>query len=161
MAYPRFQRARQFKKVVYTGGNITLNATALTELAALDMVLTAQVGDQIKYGISGRLDSAAVATGFDVYTIVSSARVNPFGPGLSASLGSTQGVPGWYGPTGVPSLLTGEILGPPLAVGDLASGEVRMRLVVAQTAATARNLHATANVPLIVWAQNLGPADPN
>lgn len=163
MSYPRHQLARAHKRIVYSGGTITLNQTAITDLhaSALDITLLAQAGDQIEYGFSARVTNAAVVTGFDVYTIVSSARVNPLGPGLSASLATLQGIPGWKAQTGFEVFLMGTFLSAPLQAGDLANGSATLRPAYAQSATTARSVNADGNTPLIVWAKNIGPADPN
>ncbi len=163
MSHPRFQRARAFRRVPLTSGDITLNATALTAVSgSLDMSLEAQVGDQIEYGISGLLENIGQSVGLDVYTFVSSAKVTPFGAGLSASLASTQGVPGWFGTTDATlQTLTGSVIGPALVAGDItAAGQVVLTLWYAKATATARKVYANANVPLTVWAKNLGPPDP-
>lgn len=162
MSYGRHRASRAHKKVIYTGGNITLNVTAITALhaSALDIVLQAQVGDDIEYGFSGILDgSSAADAAFDVYSIVSAARVNPWGAGLSASLASTKGVPHWYAQT-TNAVIGGSII-KTLVSGDLSSGQLTVRPYFAKTSATTRTLSAGANQPLTVWAKNLGPAEPN
>lgn len=162
MSYPRFQLARSFKRAQRTSGNITLNQTAATDVdAGLDLILAAQVGDLIEYGISGRTDATASDVGFDVYTWVAGAPVSSFGPGLTTGLAAAAGVPHWYAPASAFRSIEGPMLGPPLIAGDLSGGLVTLRLRYAKSAATAKTLNADAATPLTVWAKNLGPADPN
>lgn len=164
MAQPRFRLARAFKKVRYTGGDITLNVASVTDLhaSAFDLTLDARVGDVIEYAISARISAVAQAVAFDVYTIVAAARVNPFGAGLSASLAAGLGVPGWY-VTNTSLILP--ITGPvtyTIQSGDLdADGRVTMRPAYSKTSVTARTLFANANSPADVVAKNLGPVEPN
>lgn len=161
MAYPRHQLSRQFKKKTLTSGDITLNQTAVTNVStALDITLDAQVGDEIEYNISGLLSNINQTVCFDVYSVVSSATVNPFGAGLSASLASTQGVQGWFqGNDGLYARLNGGAIHTVIA-GDLdTNGRITLRLQYAKVSATARTLYANTNNPLTVWAKNLGPSD--
>lgn len=147
------------KFVNRTAGSLTLDQTAITDVGVSDIVLNAVAGDTIEYGIMGVVGAAATAkVGFDVYTIVSATPVNPFGSGLSASLASTQGVMGWF----VTDTLNAEItingsFMYTVVSGDISNGTVTLRLRYAKANATARTLFATANVPLQVWARNLGP----
>lgn len=173
MSYPRFQLARAHKKIVRaTGSNLSLNATAVTELAAatngpgtggFDIVLgNAQVGDEIVFGINGCYNNdSAQSIGLDVYTMVSGAQVNPFGAGLSASLGSTLGVIGWYAEAATRMIpIVGEYKRT-LVSGDISGSTVTLRLYYAKATSTARTIFSTANAPLQMWAQNIGPVDPN
>lgn len=163
MGHPRHALSRNFKKVRYTGGDITLNVASVTDVhaSALDMTLNARVGDVIEYGLSARLSAVAQFVGFDVYSIVSAARVNPFGPGISAALATTGGVAGWFAVNdALARAVSGSVL---YAVqsGDLSSGAITMRLAYGKVNTTARTLFANASVPLDIWAKNLGPVDPN
>lgn len=143
-----------YDEVILTSGSLTLNQTAVTTVSAsLDMTLTAITGDIVEYGISGLLSNAAQFVGFDVYTMVAGSPVNPFGPGLSASLGSTQGVSGWFAGNNADYH---DVTGPVtriLVSGDISGGTVTLRLRYAKTTATARTLEASANSPLKVWAK--------
>lgn len=158
-------RVDQLGKVAHkfatrTAGSLTLDQTAITDVGVSDIALNAVAGDTIEYGIMGVVGSAATAkVGFDVYTIVAATPVNPFGAGLSASLASTQGVPGWF----VTDTLNAEINVRGSAMytvvsGDISGGTVTLRLRYAKANATARTFFATANVPLQVWAKNLSAA---
>lgn len=156
----RYVMARNFKKKKLSSGNITLNQTAVTNVSIdLDIKLRANVGDVIEYGLSGSVTSANTTVGFDVYTVVSSTTVNPFGAGLSAALASTAGVPGWIVGSSTISPISGSILRE-LLIDDIeSSGIVTLRLRYAQGSTDSRILRATADAPLTVWARNLGPAD--
>lgn len=164
MATPRTTPSRAYKRVAYTGGNFSLTATAITAVhaTALDIVLAAQVGDQIEYGISALYGNEAQFAGFDVYTVIAGAPVNSLGPGLSASLAAATGVSGWY-MTAPASFdrLSGSVVGPALVAGDIdAKGEVTLRLYYAKSNATPQTLRANTLQPLHVFAKNIGPADP-
>jgi hypothetical protein len=166
MAYPRFRKARAHKFIKRaTGSDLSLATTAITDLGAatngpgaagFDIALPAQVGDILEWGFNGLLESAAVVTSFDIYTIVSSSRVNPFGAGLSASLGSTVGVLGWYAVSGRANNLVGSAMYT-VQAGDISAGIVTLRPHYAATSSTARTLYCNASDPLMMWAKNLGP----
>lgn len=147
---------KDYDEVTVSGGDITMNQTAITGLTGFDMTLTAATGDRVLYGISARLESVAVIEGFDVYTMLAGSRVNPFGSGLSASLGSTAGVGGWLTPGTAQLLLTGEVPRT-LVSGDISSGTVILRLHYAGSAVTARKIFASSNQPAKVWATVLTP----
>lgn len=160
MTYPRFQLARQFKKVRYTGGNITLNSTAVSTVStALDMTLDAQIGDMLEYGIDSLVGNAAVTTGFDVYTLVSSSPVNPFGAGLDASFATLSGTIKWTSPASQYTYIGGSMLYTVVA-GDLdTNNRVTARLRYVQTSSTSKTMYAISSTPLTVWVKNLGPSD--
>lgn len=166
MAYPRFRRSRAHKLVSRaTGTSIVLNSTAIAEVAAatngpgtggFDITLEAQVNDVLEVGINALFGNEAVQVCFDIYTIVSSARTNPFGAGLSASNGTTQGLQSWIGFSGS---FTG--IGTPalyvVQAGDIASGAVTIRPYYVTTTATNKTLFSTANNPFKMYCKNLGP----
>lgn len=170
MAYPRFRRARTHKIIRRaTGSDISLNSTAIAELAAatngpgtggFDIALPAQVGDTLEWGFNGLVGVAGVVTAFEIYTIVATARTNSFGLGLSASLASTFGPLGWYqdaqGETNSYGRLTGSALYV-VQAGDIASGVVTCRPYYAQASASARLLYSSSNLPFQMWLKNLGP----
>lgn len=149
-----------------TGSNLSLNATAITELAAatngpgtggFDIVLDAATGDVVEFAICAMANNdSAQAIGLDVYTMVGGSRVNPFGVGLSASLASTFGVMGWY-TEGATRLIpiTGSVMRT-LVSGDISSGTVTLRLHYAKANTTARTIFSTANFPFHIWAKNHG-----
>lgn len=149
---------KDYAEVTRVAGDITLNSTSITAVqTSLDLTLTAATGDLIEYGISGISGSEAQVVNFDVYTMVSGSSVNPFGAGLSASGGSTQGVTGWLWDNVSQNIqLTGSITRT-LVSGDIDSGTVIMRLFYVKSSVTARTLFAQTNLPLKVWAKNLGP----
>lgn len=166
MSYPRFQRARDFKRTVRTAGNVTFGTTIFNVDTAMDITLTAQVGDAIECSVSGSWNT--LATGSDanlsVATVVSGSVVN-YITGLTLVVGS--GVPGWYAPNrnttaGVSSIpLTGSA--PPYVVvaGDLSGGAVTLRLRGIGGGTGSHVLNAVTATPFWFWAKNLGPMDPN
>ncbi len=163
MAYPRFQRSRDFKQFTRTGGDLTLNSTSWADLPTIgttwDATLPAEAGDILEAGLSGVIDSAAVIVYFDVQTIVSGSALNSFGSRAAVAT-ANKGVAAWYCAVSVLSNLAGGVMYPVVA-GDLTSGSVTVRLRYLSSAATARNLHATVDYPLHWYVKNLGPGDPN
>lgn len=158
MAYPRFQRSRDFKRRQRTAGNVTVTAGAADFDTSLDIVLVAQVGDVIEYGVNGRGTMVSGSDGtFDVATIVSSAPVNYFGTGMVAG----QGVQSWYIPNSAGNFpLSGSMLYT-IVSGDLSAGTVTLRFRRFGGGAGASVVLANATTPFTVWAKNLGPQDPN
>lgn len=168
MSYPRFRRSRAHKMASRaTGTAISLNSNAIAELAAatngpgtgaFDLTLEAQVGDTLEWAFNGiAVGVAGTPTAFDVYTMVSGSRVNPFGAGLSAANASTLGVAGWFVENVARNYpIAGSVLYV-VQAGDIASGQVTCRPHYVQTTATAQTLHSEANVPLRMWLKNLGP----
>jgi hypothetical protein len=166
MAYPRFRKARAHKMLRRsTGTNITLNSTSIAEVAAatngpgaggFDLALPAAVGDVLAWGFNGLIGLESVTASIDIYTIVSAARVNPFGSGLSASSASTAGPSAWYCEAGRYAQLAGEALYA-VQAGDIVSGVVTCRPYYVQTTASNRTLFTNANNGLQMWLKNLGP----
>lgn len=166
MSYPRFQRSRSLKLIKRaTGTDLSLNATAITELAAatngpgtggFDLALEAQTGDVLEWGFNAQWGNQNVVTALDVYTMVSGTRTNPFGAGLSASVASTAGVMGWQAAQAAFAPLVGSALYV-VQAGDVSSGVVTCRPYFAQASATAKTLFSSANFPLQMWFRNLGP----
>lgn len=160
MAYPRFQRARSFKRTTRTAGDIILNSTTWADVdTGLDLVLTAQIGDVIEYGIHGRMSDATPEVYMDVATVVSAAVASYFSSGTITP--ATLGTPGWLCSASTTVLLTGSVLSFPLAAGDISGGLVTLRLRYYESSAVARAIFASAAQPLHIFAKNLGPVDPN
>lgn len=150
-----------------TGSAMALASTAIAELAAatngpgtggFDITLQAYVGDILEWSFSGvsQVPGAAVQTDYDIYTMVSGSRTNPFGAGLSASCASTRGVSAWENASSNYVPLVGSVLYV-VQAGDIVSGAVTMRPYYAQASATTMNIFSTANLPFRMWARNLGP----
>lgn len=164
MAYPRHQRARDFKVFTRTAGDITLSANLVwTDLPTIgttwDITLQANTGDVLLAGISGVVDTASVVTFFDVQTIVSGTATNSFGSQTTV-INANRGVMAWYCAINVLNNLGGSAMYTVVA-GDIVSGGVTCRLRNENASATTRNLHATVDYPLQFWIRNLGPVDPN
>lgn len=161
MDYPRFIRSGQLVKARRTSGDVTLNSTAWANVdTSLDLTLNeCQVGDEIIFGVSGLSANEATGVNMDVVTVVSAAAVSSFGARGAATAAISSGtIPALYAPTGVYAALSG--VTPPYTVvaGDLVDGSVTLRLRYATDAATNKVLFGSVQVPLDVWAMNLGPA---
>lgn len=149
---------------------MSLNATAITELAAatngpgaggFNMLIEAQVGDVLGYTMTTVAGATGEYIGFDVYTMISAARVNPLGAGLSASLASVQGFSAWYA-TNVASEVT--IAGTAyytVQAGDIdANGRVLLTPFYAKTNTTPRVIFTASSLGLTLDVFNFGPVDP-
>ena len=148
---------KDYVEVTRTAGDLTLNQTAITPVStSLDLTIAAAAGDLIEFGISGIMAAGALPVCFDVYTMPSGSTVNPFGAGLSASIATLQGVPGWeFSSENIVGRLTGGVCRT-LVSGDVSGGSTVLRLLYAKSNATARTLFAQTNIPLKVWAKNYG-----
>ena len=156
MAYPRFQRSRDFKyKNVNT--QLTVNSTNWTNVGtSIDITLSAQTGDVIEVNMDGLYASVAEYVFFDVCTVVSGSPVNYFGWG-SSDPGSGEGIRAWYGSglaADFQSVGGGSVY--ELAGGDISNGTVTLRLRVRCKTGAARDVTVYH-----WWAKNLGPQDPN
>jgi len=159
MAYPRFQRARAFKYVTRTAGNLTISsAAAWADLTtAMDIALNCQVGDVIEYGLNGFWSNEASPAYLDVATIVGGSAVNHF---LSGGNTANSGVSAWVAqPVSAYKPFSGSVLYTVVA-GDISSGQVTFRLRCLGSGST-RTLRATTDMPLQAFAKNIGPVDPN
>ncbi len=162
MAYPRYQRARDFKRARRTAGNVTISTSLANVDTALDISLAAQVGDYIEYGVLAHITLINGSdAAFDVATIVSGSVVNYFG-GSTLAVGNG---PWYFGPpsgagTSIPLMMSGSMLYP-LVAADISAGTVTLRLRCIGGGSGAVSLKASSTEPLTVWAKNLGPADPN
>lgn len=142
-----------------TSGDITtLNSTNWANVdTGLDLVLAAQAGDVIEYGMSANSGSQAVTLYLDVATIVGGSPVSSF-----AERGAVQTAPGakvtaWIGNASAGTPIGGCAPLYTLVSGDISSGTVTLRLRYATSAATNKTVSATTATPLDVWARNLGP----
>lgn len=164
-SYPRFQRARDFKRTQRTAGSVVIGTTILNVDTATDITLTAQVGDYIECSLGGLV---SLVTGsdasFSVATIVGGSVVN-YISGQVLAVGA--GVPNWYCPNrdtaqGVAGWnLSGAASPYAIVAGDLSGGTVTLRVRAIGGGGGAISLWATTGVPFNFWAKNLGPMDPN
>lgn len=161
MAYPRFQRARDFKFFNRTAGDLTLNSTVWADLPTIgttwDATLAAQVGDVIEAGMTGVWNTDVVFSYLDAVTVVGGAVVNHFG--TSAASGS--GVESWRGNTSSQFDPIGGSIYYALVAGDISAGTVTVRPRFRTSAAINKVLYASSLNPLQWRVRNLGPADPN
>lgn len=154
---------KDYAEVSLTSGSISLNSTSVTLVSSsLNMSLVADVGDVIGYGLSGLYGNENLSVAMDAYTVVSSSPVNPFGAGLSASLGSTLGNVSWFvaqaGTNPGWTFHVGGEITRVLTSGDISSGTVTLGLYYAKSNTSVRTLNATSSIPLKVWAKNYGPS---
>ncbi len=161
MAYPRFQRARAHRFIRRTSGDFTVNGTNWANLdTGLDQTLEAQVGDVLEAEVVGLWGTEAVNGLLDVVTVVAGSPVNGFAnAGAVTAAPPKYGIPGWRGTSGVETVASGAAHYTVVS-GDLASGQVLLRLRVATQTATNKTLYAGTNhfFEFAVW--NLGPQDP-
>lgn len=160
MAYPRFQRSRDFKlNVVNTQFTIT-STSWVNATGASDIVLSAQAGDVVEVQMEARYDGQTNGGEYkfiDVATVVGGSPTNYFGFN-SSEPATGEGIHAWYG--------SGQNLGDfqsigggsarVLLAGDIESGKVTLRLRVRGNTVNGRDI-----VIYKWWAKNLGPEDPN
>lgn len=151
--------SRDFKFARRTTGNVNIASTTTFSNVdiGLDLVLAAQIGDVIEYGISARWSNQAQEGYLDVVTIVSSSRVN-YLSGITVGEATSLGAQGWMGDVSHRANVGGSILYT-LVAGDLSEGTVRLRLV--SKTSGSKDLIAITTAPLHVWAKNLGPQEAN
>lgn len=160
MAQPRFQRARAFKFLRYTTGDITLstNTNWTNVQTGLDMTIEAQVGDVLEYHIGALYDAGAGSAGLDVATVVSGSPVNSFANGGAVTTAPPPyGIQGWNVVASAGGHITGSAFYT-VVNGDLSSGLVTVRL--RYQASGTKLIYASTNNPLQVAIKNLGPVDP-
>lgn len=160
MAYPRFQRSRDFK-IDIVNSQFTISSTSwVNATGTSDIVLPAQSGDIIEVQMEARYDGQTAGDEYkfvDVATIVGGSPVNYFGNG-SADPAAGEGIHSWYGSgQGIgdyQSVGGGSVR--ELVVGDISNGAVTLRVRVRGDTVTGRDI-----VIYKWWAKNLGPQDPN
>lgn len=163
MAYPRFRLARAHRSTRRTSGILTLNSTAWANVdTGLDIILEAQVGDELRATLGTMWESATPIGYLDVVTLVSAAPLNSFAKrgAVEASPTTVTGVPAWIGPASTQTPVSGAAPLYTVVSGDIVSGAVTLRLRYATSTATNRSLNASTAIPLDFTVENLGPADP-
>ena len=164
MAYPRFIRSKQLKKIHDVAGDITVSANATWEELAgesggpgsggLDIELTEnQAGDIVQVTMGVKANSAAVVLDFDVASIVSSSPVNY----VSTGTATAGGIPGLNCATGVDAYVSASMFFE-LQAGDLSGLSLTLRPYVRGSSATTRVVNANSTTGLHFAAVNLGPA---
>jgi hypothetical protein len=149
----RYARAKR------TTGTLTLNSNVAWANVdtGIDLTLNASANDVIEYAISAFVVAAAVELYFDVVTVVAGNPVTSFAlDATPANPPTSYGVQGWLSPQSVQANLSGSAFRT-LSAGDISTGTVTLRLRYASSAATNRNVNASAPQPLEVWARNHGP----
>lgn len=138
---------------VYTGGDIALTSTSPAAVSGpTDLTVAAVAGDVVLVGLSAMANNTTASSiGFNFATIVSASPVNY----LYSDGGTPQnaGVPGWFiAASAVGS--TGGSFPYVVQAGDISGGNVTFRLYYRVSAN--RTLSASASIPLITQATNIG-----
>lgn len=143
------------------GNTVLASSTSWSNFdTGIDLTLAAQAGDVIEANVSLRADNTtAVDVFLDVVTVVSGTPVTSFGLQAAAPTSTTG--------DGIPSLIltagaktNGSASVPlTLAVGDVDSGQVRLRMRYRTGTATGRTVEASGNRLLRFWAVNHGPQE--
>lgn len=153
MAYPRFQRARQVKRVLDTGTDITVGAGWAVLSTTCSVTLAAQVGDVLRVEYGARFTPSAEST-FDAVTVDGAGAIVSY---MSGNAGGTYGWAGsWVLATAGHRHMIGAFVTIPLVAADLVSGTVTVR-VAGKGGGT---LYRSAG-GMHLSVQNLGPLDPN
>lgn len=158
MAYPRFQRSRDFKlNVVNTQFAIT-STSWVDATGATDIILTAQAGDCIEVGLEGLYQGLGIIE----YKYIDVAIVTGGTPGThfghnSSEPSTGEGIHAWYGSgqSGDFQAVGGGTVYE-LQPAHIESGKVTLRLRVRGETTTTRDV-----VIYRWWAKNLGPQDPH
>lgn len=164
MAYPRFNRSRQFKQVSRNAGSMTVSTVANVweELAAesggpgtggFDLTLKeVQPGDVLEAGFSTFLGNQAGAMMLDVRTMVSGTPVSSLSNISLNSLGSP-----WYA-TASQLIHLGAPIFYTVGAPDLLNNTCTLRPYVLGQTTTARTVYADATYRFQFWVRNNGPA---
>jgi hypothetical protein len=146
---------KDFAYATKTNGNLTFTTTSWADVStAIDLVLTAAVGDIIEVGAMGMWDPSGSQSHLGVFSVVGGSPVNSMWPGASAG---TASVIGWMGlPLSAFICFGGSFLYPCVS-GDLSGGTITIRLRGKLQAAGSRILYANTIDCLHWWAKNIGP----
>lgn len=145
-----------------TAGNITLTGTTnwsdLTTIGTgADLTLNASAGDLVEASLFMLVDTAVVAMGFDVVTVVGSTKTNSLTSGGAAPAAfSTMTSSGWYVPANLVVGVTGSIFYV-LQAGDISSNTVKLRVQYGMGSATNRLMYGSTTNPFMFYARNHGP----
>lgn len=158
MAYPRFQRARNFKEAQKSTDTLLGNTNWGAVDSAVDRTISAQVGDIIEVIFSASIsDTAANAAEVETVTMNGVTPINSMWNRTTAPSGASgAGFPAWAVPSGVMTRLIGSLFYPVVAA-DIVNGLVSIQLRFRTGLATpTRSL-----TPFSIAYKNLGPVDPN
>lgn len=158
MAYPPFLQARSFKFVDRRTGSIAaLTSTTWANLdATADIQLEANVGDTIIVSANGLWGGEAQNAALDVATWNGSALVNWFGSGEPTTT-TGDGIPGWFSASSITYESLSGLMARSLVAGDIANGQVTLRLRYRVTAS--KTLMNSSTDPFQWMAWNIGPTD--
>lgn len=150
MAYPRFQKARNFKFVNFTTDPSVTTTTFVAVGGVTDLTIAAQAGDVIEAACFFRWNNEAFGGRITYATIVSSSVVTQ--PG-----NVTYGLAGGYGG---PSLYTNILLSHRLVLtaSDISNGLVTVRLLAKVDTAGTKTIEGVSGGSQFA-VMNLGPQD--
>lgn len=157
MGTPRMLPSRRHKWIRSSHADYAIASTAWANLdTGLDLTVEAQTGDVLKAYVDALWDNQAFIGCLNAVTVVSGTIVNYFGQNEPTTT-SGYGLPAWYAPalTGL-QWATGGSGRYTVQAGDVASGQVTVRLRARITTAGSRNLFATT-LPFDFAVENIGP----
>lgn len=148
MAYPRFQRARDFKKTIGDAtGNHTTTSTTLVDVGSYSISVRASVGDVLRIVFNCCITNSGTNTSYTRFNIAATDQ----GPGWSLP----QEIAAYSKPLQMEHWHT-------VASGDIVSGTVTIKPRYRGSAATVTIFNEGTEFRIPVFAvQNLGPVDPN
>lgn len=145
-----YARGVGFEQSQRTAGNLTINSVAWADVDnGLDLVLAAVSGDLIAVSISGAWGSEAVDGYLDAIATASGTHLSGNG-----GAGGT-GILGWQGLSGVDGRF-GPTYFYQAVVGDLAGGNITLRLRTRTSTATNKTLGGAMPTPLTFFGVNHG-----
>lgn len=156
---PRYQMARQFKRVTKAGSASYASSTWAALDTSLDITLAAAIGDCFRHEINLRKDGSPTFQ-LDVVTVYNTVVTNSQWSGAAAPTSTTDaGVRGWVATIDGDDV-SGSLIGAPLVAGDIYQGYVTFRLWYRASGSITIG-PGSSGMAIVYSAQNLGPVDPN
>lgn len=151
--------ARDYPKIKYaarTAGSVTLNATAYTAVdTGIDLTVTAAAGDVLQISVGFSIGPSVAGTSTYVFFDVLTLDGSNYASGAGAS---GEGIQSLYcGPENNNFQGRAGIALYTVQAGDVASGNIRLRLMYRMVNAANRSLSATSTDPLQFGVVNHGP----
>lgn len=148
---------RAHKFVNYAAGNLNTSSTSFVDVGLADIVLGAQVGDTIEYGVVLQLSSGVSnLTALDIVTVAAGAAANATPINTFGGAALTDGVFRNQYADGNMHLCTGSVMYVVVA-GDIPTGLITLRLRWKVNTGTAV-ITADGQRRAHIWAKNLGMA---
>lgn len=163
MAYPRSQRSRAFKLVNYSAGNLTTTSTSYTDTTIADIVLAAQTGDTIEFGVNLLVSNSGATnlTAIEIATVAAGAALNATPINYFAS----SAVDGSFRTQNPTASVMWPVCGSVMYVltaGDISiASTVTLRTRWKVNTGTGTITADGPNRRAHLWAKNLGPAAPH